>query len=338
MAVIRSEAPGKIVLSGEYAVLHGAHGIAAAVNRYARVAIERIDEPVIYLRTPGYRAGTCRYELDARGQLVRPACLPDPNAFDLFEKSWASCRPAEFHGATVTIDTTEFVDERSGAKLGLGSSAASCVALVAALQYDAGMQQVFSKARAIHRDLQGGGSGIDVACAVHGGVIAFREGVAEEGIGMPRGLHAAVLWSGQPASTRERLERLSASLSGNTERETLTRLCRDADALSASWRRSDAQEIIAGYRNYVVALQAFDRDHELGVFAAGHAELTSMALDRGILYKPCGAGGGDVGIAMSVDARQLDEFTESARRSGFMVLDASLGAAGLRIERDRHDG
>jgi len=52
-AVVAS-APGKIVLSGEYAVLDGAPAIVMAVNRRARAALADVDGRVSQVRAPGY--------------------------------------------------------------------------------------------------------------------------------------------------------------------------------------------------------------------------------------------------------------------------------------------
>ena len=57
-----ASAPGKIVLSGEYAVLAGAPAIVMAVDRRARVAIADVDGDVSRVRAPGYTDETGRFE------------------------------------------------------------------------------------------------------------------------------------------------------------------------------------------------------------------------------------------------------------------------------------
>lgn len=106
---IRASAPGKLVLIGEYGVLRGGPALVAAVDRRAEVSLEpgaagiRVTAPQLGLEgTP--------VEADPRLRLAA-ACLDG------------------FSGE-VCIDTGAL--HQDGHKLGLGSSAAVCVALCAA--------------------------------------------------------------------------------------------------------------------------------------------------------------------------------------------------------------
>ena len=51
---IRASAPGKVVLSGEYAVLNGAPAICMAVNRRAVVTIEATADEHHVVIAPGH--------------------------------------------------------------------------------------------------------------------------------------------------------------------------------------------------------------------------------------------------------------------------------------------
>ena len=125
--MIEYVAPGKAVIWGEYAVLAGAPALVMAVNRYAHASIEPagkqwriissglVDEQT--LPAAALRSG-------ARGQgagavaVVRAAmsALGDPDL------------PA---GGVIRTDTTDFY--HGDDKLGIGSSAAICTAVCAAL-------------------------------------------------------------------------------------------------------------------------------------------------------------------------------------------------------------
>ena len=105
MTVVAS-APGKIVLSGEYAVLWDAPAVSMAVNRRAVATVSPCDDAECQLSTPGFDGLEPFRVLDALLQGERP-----PNRF--------------------TLDTTAFVD--GGRKIGIGSSAALIVALAAAV-------------------------------------------------------------------------------------------------------------------------------------------------------------------------------------------------------------
>ncbi len=143
MTVVAS-APGKIVLSGEYAVLDGVPAISMAVGRRAVVTLANSSSGECNLSAPGF-AGADKYRiLDAVCDGVRP------------EKN-------------IKLDSRAFSD--GGNKTGIGSSAALTVALVASLNES---EDVLSEALLAHRAAQGGaGSGVDVATAVRGGLIEF---------------------------------------------------------------------------------------------------------------------------------------------------------------------
>jgi hypothetical protein len=51
----------------------------------------------------------------------------------------------------------------------------------------------------------------------------------------------------------------------------------------------------------------------------------------GLIYKPCGAGGGDVGIALGADNAALERFADNLTPD-HAILDARLDPAGVRVE------
>jgi phosphomevalonate kinase len=83
------------------------------------------------------------------------------------------------------------------------------------------------------------------------------------------------------------------------------------------------------YGHYIEQLREFSIDHDLGIFDAGHDEIHGAASAANLVYKPCGAGGGDVGIVFSRDvfAKQLpDKYT---------MLDCQLSKTGVLIEETK---
>ncbi len=318
-------APGKLVLGGEYAVLHGYPAIAAAVSRRARVIFAETGGDVIEVETRGFRPGRWRLRAGRRGLAV-PADAP----LGLLAQAWAACAP-DARGLRLVLDTGAF-SAADGRKLGNGTSAALAVALTAALSDETEADALAARAGRVHSRFQGGvGSGIDVACAAHGGIVLFRDGAVErQDAALPSGLHCAVLWSGRPSSTPVRIAQLDRDLQQAGARASLAALGRAAETLAETWRGDDADTIVGGLADWTAALERFDRDLGLGIFAGGHAELAAAARHAGIVFKPCGAGGGDVGAAFSCDPHALEAFAERAGESGFETLGLSLGAAGAK--------
>ncbi|MCX5743511.1 MAG: phosphomevalonate kinase, partial [Proteobacteria bacterium] len=130
---MHASAPGKLIISGEYAVLDGAPALVLAVNR--RVVARLVGEPSTAAPSPFLAAVAA--ELARRGR-VMPAIVVDSSAL--------------YDGAM---------------KLGLGSSAAVTVAATALAIASADPARVFPIALAAHQAAQAArgaaGSGADVA-------------------------------------------------------------------------------------------------------------------------------------------------------------------------------
>jgi phosphomevalonate kinase len=283
-----------------------------AVNR--RAVVSRIpasgNEPAV--KSIGLAAGT------------------DRSLFD------SAVRAAQFERVddySFVLDTSAFIDADSGEKFGIGSSAALMVALSRSLAPDEASDcEVEVLATKAHRDFQGGaGSGVDIATSVTGGLIEFR--MADSGVtnlSWPAGLNFALLWSGVTASTRERVDRLLAG----AVHPSWKALSDAAATTAAAWQSGDAAAVIAAHVEYTAALMKFSVDHGLGIFEAGHDALVQDAKVDGLVYKPCGAGGGDVGIALATDSAQLSTFVERAGERGFRLLDFDIDMTGVQITRE----
>ncbi len=307
-----ASAPGKVVLSGEYAVLDGAPAISMAVNRRAVAVLTPASGDEATITSVGLVGGT------------------DRNLFD------SAVRAAQFKRAgdcLFLLDTSAFVDADSGEKFGIGSSAALMVALGRLMAPGAASDsEVGATAAIAHRDFQNGaGSGVDIATSVTGGLIEFRmPDTRVTKVTWPSGLSFALLWSGVGASTQERVDRLKMS----EAKPSRLALSDAAAATATAWRSGSAAAVMAAYVEYIDALMSFSVDHGLGIFEAGHDALVQDANADGLVYKPCGAGGGDIGIALATDSAQLNTFVERAAESGFRHLDFDIDTTGVKIGRE----
>jgi phosphomevalonate kinase len=331
-AVVAS-APGKIVLSGEYAVLDGAPAILMAVDRRARAAVAALDGNISQVRAPGYSNEVGRFEIsdgDIRWHAGRAL-------FGVIDSVLRAANAMQAGARLIDLDTSEFIDAISHRKIGIGSSAALTVALCAAIKESIDIGTIMNVAQQAHADLQGGvGSGADVACSLSGGLIEYRrEGTSASAVDWPEGLSYRVIWTGVPASTRDKLAKLNAGKSMPSR----DRLVSTSERLASAWRSGDADRIISQFRGYNEQLRQFSIDHGLGIFDAGHEELWRAADDVHLVYKPCGAGGGDVGIVFGTDDAELDSFVEKMA-SGHVLLDCKQSRVGVTIEaakEDRHE-
>ncbi len=320
--MITYRAPGKAVIWGEYAVLAGAPALVMALNRYAVCRL-----------MPGGDDFRCLGR-GFNGETVVPARAMDverceglgvaaPVAAAL--KALGLKPPA---GATVELDTHTFlatVADGSYRKLGIGSSAAICTATCAAVAELHDRTLTFEDALAAHRWMQNPrGSGIDVAASYYGGVQRFEAGRAAP-VTWPDTLHYRFFWSGSSASTASHLNRFADYLEGGTL-EALDRL---ALLCSDLFESADLDRLSA----YVEALKQLDQDAGLGIFSEAHERLHALAIAHQVVYKPCGAGGGDIGVAFAEDNNKLNAFSQAAQELDLPPLSLEIARHGIEPTR-----
>ncbi len=155
---ITASAPGSLMLMGEHAVLHGHLSLVAAVNRRIRVFVTpRTDRQVVIESDLG------RYEssLDTL----------EPSSIFRFLIVLLRHTPLKV-GVDIRV-VSEFSHS-----IGFGSSAAVTVAATAALKQllngSMDEENVFDHAVRIIREVQGMGSGADVAASTFGRVVMYR--------------------------------------------------------------------------------------------------------------------------------------------------------------------
>lgn len=300
---MKARAPGKLVISGAYAVLSGAPAIVSAVDRYVTA------------------------------DSTSPAVLVTPEIAEAMARGALSTAPS--FNADALRD--------AGRKLGLGSSAAILVASLVAgaesdLTDDLAKQRLFELACDIHRAAQGGGSGVDVAASVFGGTRVFVRGSPElpcsaaehRAVALPQGLFVEVWASRAAAST-------SAFLSKVNEfaRAEPTDHARIIEALSRASRKAvnacDADDA----ESFLAALDAqFQGFLELGnragipICTAQVQALYHAARRHSAVVIPAGAGGGDVSLFVG-HAPSSQELQTLLPRHEQARLEVKLGAAGV---------
>jgi phosphomevalonate kinase len=357
--VIEAQAPGKLVIVGEYAVLEGAPGLAVAVDVRAEARIRAVPgsgnqlvipdtgESFRFRWVPGSRP---RWEGVSPGAFGLPleACAEILAARGLLAPA-AGVPACQIELATAAFHQTSAGGQR--VKFGLGSSAAIVVALTGALLRFAGgptlpRQELIAICCEAHRRLQGGaGSGIDVATSITGGTVAIdfnRTGGPETGVpqahpvSWPRRLAMVAVWTGQSASTPAMLSRLRAFQEREPARfaSHMERLGANAGQAVAAWSAEDTDAVLGAIAGYESGLRQLDTAAGIGIFSPAHERLGAIALRHGAVYKPSGAGGGDFGIALT-DSRTTEQALRvSYAEAGFSVLDAELCAPGLTVRGD----
>jgi phosphomevalonate kinase len=332
---VTASAPGKLVLLGEYAVLEGAPALVLAVDRRARVALTPTAGAAWEIVSPTLGAeASLRLGIDGVEWHHAPVPGLEWLAALFAQLPFAATLPP----CRVELDSDAFfLDHADGRmKLGLGSSAAITVALIGALHACAGRPDpTLEEAIAVHRAIQHGrGSGIDIAAALAGGLSRFELRRGAPGyvpMRLPHGLHWCCVFSGRPASTADMLARIAAwrerepAEYARRIRELATMALRGVDAVAGR----DAASFLSSFEEYAHALARFGEAGGVDIASRGHRILAALAADCRVVYKSCGAGGGDVGVTFAMDDMRLQEFAGRATEAGFAVIELDADPRGL---------
>jgi mevalonate kinase len=158
--LLKASAPGSMMLLGEYAVLQGKQALVCAVDQRITVTIVPRQDNKIKINSS---LGSYESELNSL-EIIAP--------FEFVLTTLKKISNQLTQGCELTI-TSDFSH-----KVGLGSSAAVTVATLAALKtllsQNINHQELLTEARAIIREVQGLGSGADVAASVFGGMVAYK--------------------------------------------------------------------------------------------------------------------------------------------------------------------
>lgn len=280
---MRVIAPGKLVLTGAYAVLRGAPAIVVAVDRYA---VADTESPSV-------------------------------------------------------VDVHTLHDEE-GRKLGLGSSAATIVASLGSRAVARGEDprhppvraEIFRIARETHAREQGGGSGVDIAASVFGGMLCYEIGSKGPRIKVvepPGALTIEAYWSGTSARTsnlRARVDKLHARSPKSAAFATLREV---AEQAAESILQGDARAFVERAGAFGRALSALGHASDAPIVPPAFAELAQVAEEEQAAFLPSGAGGGDVAVWIGT-APPSTEFERRAVALSIRHLPLSLDRGGVRPE------
>lgn len=297
-----ARASAKVILFGEHAVVHGRLAIAAALDRGARAEAASTE-------------GGSRLTLDPWGRSVRVG--------DDDEVARAFSSVLDALGGEGDVDVHVSVEVPGGA--GLGCSAALAVAIARASAGARGLsiddERAAACANAWERVFHGNPSGVDVAVAARGGVLAFRKGETPTRV-MPGGeMELAVVSTGEPASTRSMVESVARQLARRPQ--VVERTFDGIDTLAKE------------------GTKAIERGlwYEVGrLMDLNHALLASLMVSTESLERACNAaraagalgakltGGGGGGCAIALAPGRTSEVLEAWRREGFDGFVARIGS------------
>jgi phosphomevalonate kinase len=292
----RARAPGKVVLSGAYAVLHGAPAIVSAVSRYVTVDTARPADLV----TPEVQAAL------APGQSA-----PWFDASDLREDG----RKLGLGSSAAILVASLYALQRQATP---GHSETRFKDLI------------LGKALAAHRQAQGGGSGVDVASSTLGGTLCYRMDGPSAAIALPPGMLVEVWTCPVSASTRDLLAAVAelAKVSAVTHERIMGRQSSASERAVERARAADAGGFIAALREQQHALSALGHAAGVPIVTPELAAASPQAEQEGGVLLPAGAGGGDIALFVG-GAPSSTILRDALKNRQHRLLDVELSVAGV---------
>lgn len=293
---MKAFAPGKIVLTGAYAVLEGAPAIVVATSRGAFADGTR----AALTPTPEVRAA------------IGDVTAPHVDASSMFVGSRKLGLGAS---AAILVASLAVRDAERGADLSSPSV----------------RDALFARARAAHAEAQGGGSGVDVAASVHGGTLRYTLG-APSRVALPAATKVSVLACATSARTSElraEIDRLAAT-NAAAHRACMDDLGAVAHDAAQAVERGDHAAFVDAVARTARALARLGSASGAPIVPAGFDELEAIAAGERAAFCVSGAGGGDVAAYVG-DAKPSFRFLERAHALGLFLLDLEFDEKGVRI-------
>ncbi len=293
--------PGKLIISGEHAVVYGQPALVVAVNRFAHADINPRDDGAIILQLSTdqgevsrrwepaqleLKAKTIRsgYAAFCRGECAISRVLDDP--LDLIP--YALAATADRAGAELNEGCILHITSSIPVGCGMGSSAAVslCTVRAGAVHFGTDLKEdeVFGLALECERLIHGTPSGIDPFICLHGGFIRFQQGNMLRRPPLTTSFHLAL--TGKPAcSTGECVSHVREHFENSNIWESFGTICNDMETAMA---RDDAemttecvrrnQQLLADIGVVPPRVQAFIREIES---RGGAAKISGAGAIRG---------------------------------------------------------
>jgi len=299
-----AEAPGKVIISGEHFVVHGATALAAAIERKVRVEAKRGD------------------------RLALESNLRDPRDLVPAKRMVQELYKVRKAEPKLSLTITSTLVEGAG----LGSSAATMLAVAGATSalegWPTDQSALTEAANSGEKLVHGNPSGIDVTTSALGGVLLFKKGDKPRAVEPRRPITLMVTFSGEKRNSGELIKRVTGVKESYPS--LFASLCESATLVSglcADALTSGDTEVLGRLMTYSHAVLA-----RAGASNARLDGLVDLCLSSGCLgAKLTGAGGGGSVLAVPPgDPREARTVAEALTKKGYVTFFTTVPSGGAR--------
>lgn len=323
MKKIITSAPGKLMLFGEHAVVYNRPCLVTAVDQRMRVEIEAGSDKRIEIEAPD--VGIKRYSREISSLGKRTNMPKGVRFLQTAVKNFFKKYQVE---SGLKIKTkSEF-----SSKFGFGSSSAVTVATLKGLsilfKVKLSKKELFNLAYKIVLDVQGVGSGFDLAAAIWGGTIFFVTGGKKIIPLKVEKLPLVIGYTGIKADTPT-LVRQVARLYQH-QPKLITNIFDDINLLAQEAKKA----LVKGDWRQAGELMNLNQGllDALGVNTQELSDLIFAARQTGAYgAKLSGAGGGDCMIALA-SSKNKARIEQAIKKKGGEIINVKTGAEGIRVE------
>lgn len=315
-------APGKLMLLGEHAVVYDRPCLVTAVDQRMYLIAEVLGNDSFELEAPNVKISNYKKSLSDLGK------NEIPKGAQFVEIALKNI--AEKYGLQSGLKIT--TKSEFSSQFGFGSSSASTVCAVKAiseiLNLKLSLKEIFDLSYKTVLDIQGKGSGFDVAAAVYGGTLYFvTGGKIIESLEIST-LPLMIGYSGIKADTVTLINKVKEAFAGKEKRleEIYSQIAILVEKAKTALLTKDWQE----FGELMNQNQHYLR--ELGVSSPRLDDMINISLSAGAYgAKLSGAGGGDCMIVVCTKDKELLVKAGIAQVGG-QAVGVKTNAEGVRIE------
>ncbi len=353
--------PGKLFISGEWAVLEPENpAIVVAVKKRIFAKITNSQDKKIHLSLKNYNLKNLKAEFKKGHLHFLKKLKPEEEKLLIF------ARKAIEVGLRYLGKWKPFRIElwaKNKEKIGFGFSAASSVAIIAALlkfnKEKLEKEKIFKLASLSHFFAQGKlGSGADIVASVYGGYLAchginvnwLKKQVKKERdmrkivempwpnfyvekLNLPKELKLLVGWTGRPSSTPELIKKIKSwqKKAPKAYKKIISDISRTTKKMILSLREKNKKQILNLIKENEKYLKELSKKSGTEIVTEKLKILSEIAERFGGAGKIAGAGGGDCGICLVSSQKRADKIKKEWRKNGIIPLKIKIDHSGVGL-------